>query len=432
MVGSCRGKWVWVALAGATLVGCGEAPRERVGRAHDKLAEPGPWSIPPEVLAVGDDQHVEFTGAGPWIGEEGCYGGISPATDILRDYLYAHFPQTYSIGGYACRHINGDPSKMSVHATGRALDVMIETVDGEADNDLGDPIGNWLIENAETIGIQFIIWDLYTWMAARDPGTKGKSYGGAHPHHDHLHIELADEYADLEQNWFDDLVSPPLIDGCSFLPPEGGVVEETSPCFGAFGSSEFWRFVEGAGSGDSLLWTNAFENDAPSNWARWNLYLDEAGSYRVEVYLDAEYAVHAQAPYAVKHADGEDLVVIDQSEHDGWAVLGEWMFEAGAGQHVSVFDHVDGPVAADQRIAVDAVRVTRLDGDGTTFDPTKPEGEGNLPGVPSSSARTNDEEGGCSASGAPTRGSTSWWWAGAIGVAWAARRRRSTTARLRP
>lgn len=427
MVGR-RGRCLLAVSGVVALAGCGEPPNEHVGRTLQPIAEAGPWHIPADVLAVGDEQYVDYTGAGPWLGESGCYGGISPATDLLRDYIYAHFPQTYHIGGYACRPIVGNESKMSVHATGRALDIMLHTVDGEADNTIGDPVGNWLIENAEAIGIQFIIWDLYTWMASRDPGTKGKDYGGSHPHHDHLHIELAEEYADLTENWFEDLVEPPMIDGCPFVPPDGGIVEETSPCFGAFGPNEYWRLVEGVGSDGSLLWTNAFENDEPSNWARWNLYVEEAGLYRVEVFVDPEYGVNPQTRYALRHEDADgpvtELFSVDQGVEQQWVDLGQWDFAAGVGQYLSVYDNVEAPVGDDQRIAVDAVRLTRLDGGGS-FDPSGP-GLGDDPSEPGGSAsKRSADEGGCrvSAPGVGPRGSTSWLALLGLGL-FASRRRR--------
>lgn len=393
-------------------------PEERIGRAARPLAEAGPWHIPPETLAIGDSQFVDYVGAGPWIGEEGCYGGISPGTDLFRQYLYLYFPQTYLVGGYSCRPIVGNESQMSVHATGRALDIMIHTVDGdEADNDLGDPIGNWLIENAEAIGIQYIIWDLYTWGAARDPGQKGKPYGGLHPHHDHLHIELSVDVADLTELWFLDAVDPPAIEGCLAIPKEGAIVEESDACFRAFGPNEFWRLIEDAGSGSALLWTNAFESDAPSNWARWNLVMEESGDYQIDVYVDPAWGVHRQTRYLVAHAAGETEVMVDQSAQQGWVSLGKFALSPDAPMWVDVYDHVAGPVEADQHIAVDAVRLTGQGFDPPTEDPAEktPE-ESEDPSEATKGHRGNADEGGCSMSSAPPS-PTGWGWLAALAFA---------------
>lgn len=412
---------------GVTAAGCTDTPTEHVGRSVSPMAVPGPWRIPDEVLAVGDTQDVLYTGAGNWLGEQGCFGDISPGTQVLREYLYAHFPQTYTIGGYACRPIVGNESKMSVHATGRALDVMLHTIDGEADNTLGDPIGHWLIVNAEAIGIQLVIWDLYSWGAHREPGQKGRDYGGSHPHHDHLHIELASEYEHFTENWFADQVTPPTIIDCPHLPAEGGIVDERSPCFGAYGPSQFWRVVEGAGHDDGLLWTNAFENDEPSNWARWNLYLENEGDFEVEVFIDPEYGVNRKTTYALRHALDEDgfeahEIIIDQGAASGWVSLGTYPFDEGERQHLSVHDNVDGSVDDDQHIAVDAVRLTRVVTEG---------GAGGIdrPGAPPFTVERPDQpagdDGGCSLA-STRRLADGWWLLLALGVL--ARRRHAEMA----
>src|SRR5690606_33532347 len=106
------------------LAGCADAVDD-TGSHAAAIAEPGPWQIPPDTLAAGDVQYVGFTGAGPWIGPEGCHGGLTSGAAILRDYLGYAFPQITMIGGYACRAVNGSTTTMSVHATGRALDIFI-------------------------------------------------------------------------------------------------------------------------------------------------------------------------------------------------------------------------------------------------------------------------------------------------------------------
>jgi MYXO-CTERM domain-containing protein len=383
---------------------------EDYSEVRGRLAKPGPWSIPASTLAIGDTQFVENTQAGPWLGPSGCSGGMTPGNDLLRDYLYAHFPQAYSIGGYSCRSINGDSSKMSVHGTGRALDIMIHTVgSAQADNDLGDPIGNFLIENAEAIGIQYIIWDLHTWNASRPAGTKAKDYGGAHPHNDHLHVELSVEASKHTTNWFEGAVSPPKILDCESIPEVGAIIEETDACFRAFGDAKYWRLVSDAGHGDSLLWTNAWENAEPGNWARWNLDFDVAGAYTVEVYIDPTWGVYQTTEYSVKHGANEALVTVDQAAKSGWVSLGDFDFAQGPEQHVSVYDNVLGAVADDQHIAVDAIRLTPVGGEPPTggWTPGGPVGGGGNSGAsstPSQQARNSGDDGGCSVPTAPAQG----------------------------
>ena len=42
---------------------------------------------------------------------------------------------------------------MSMHGTGRALDIMIPRVGGKADASVGDPIAGWLIHTAAALGV---------------------------------------------------------------------------------------------------------------------------------------------------------------------------------------------------------------------------------------------------------------------------------------
>jgi hypothetical protein len=383
----------------AALAGCEMGLDLEVDQAQYALAEPGPWIIPPETLEIGDEQWVPYTGAGPWIGESGCSDGLKPGAAKLRDYIYTYFPQTYQIGGFSCRAIVGNSSSMSVHATGRALDIMIPTIGGEANNSLGDPIGNWLIENAETIGIQFIIWDNWTWRADRS-APKDRSYGGAHPHHDHLHVELSEEAANLGTAFFQAPFEPPVFASCGTIGREGGVVENADRCARFFGASSYWRSAEGRGHSGSLLWTNSLASEEPANWARWNLDFAESGRYRAEVYLTPEYAESEMVRYEVVHGGEAEVVFVDQSaaHAEGWYAIGDFEFAAGGGQHISLFDNVHDASVEGRRIAFDALRLT-------PYDPTSDSREG---GAPSPSPEPEPElgpgisasvTGGCAAAG---------------------------------
>ena len=117
--------------------------------------------------------------------------------------LRASFPGATSYGGYNCRKIGGSNS-WSVHSTGRAIDLFIRTSGGQADNDLGDPVANWLIEHAEYLGISFLVYDRGSWGAHRPAGTKHRYYSGVHPHHDHIHIEVTEAAAQRATQWFRD------------------------------------------------------------------------------------------------------------------------------------------------------------------------------------------------------------------------------------
>ena len=154
-------------------------------------------------------------------------------------------------------------------------------------------------------------------------------------------------------------MTPPETD-CPALVADGGTVEETSECFVAYGPATYWR-SESTGHGGSMLWTNAFQNDTPSNWARWHLNLEEGGEYRVEVYAQPPFAVHRATQYRLRHGDVETAIEVDFAGADGWISLGQHTFAPGGGQHLSVYDNSPTAVPSDQHIPADAIRLVRID-----------------------------------------------------------------------
>lgn len=339
--------------------GGGEARNEH-GRLTQSLAESGAWHIPGDVSAIGDTQDVPYTSAGAWVGSSSCAPWLRPGTAALREWLYQAFPQNGGIGGYNCRAINGNSSQMSVHGTGRALDIYIPEDGGAADNGLGDPVGNWLIMHAEEIGIQYIIWDLWTWRADRADGAKDRAYGGSHPHDNHLHIELSVAGGEGQTPWFSGPQTLPGNVGCGALPAAGGTISELGACTQRFGPSAYWRYVEGSGESGQLYWTNAFEASAPSCWARQTIELTESGQYKIELFIDPTYGVYNQTRTTVRHAGQDETFFVNQGAASGWTFLGVFDFDAAGDEHLSIYDNVSGPVASDQHIVLDAIRVTRL------------------------------------------------------------------------
>jgi hypothetical protein len=120
------------------------------------------------------------TGTYEGLNGEGCSGGLKPGTKQLGDQLKEQFNTSY--GGYACRANTANKSQLSIHAVGRALDV---TASGSA----GDEIANHLVNNAETLGIQLIIWNHTIWKIGEN-GPSSRQYTGPNPHTDHVHAEV--------------------------------------------------------------------------------------------------------------------------------------------------------------------------------------------------------------------------------------------------
>jgi hypothetical protein len=141
------------------------------------------------VLAAGERLDVTYNGAG-----SRCSGGETAGARAFGNYMRAHFGSLMNlrvpgegIQIYNCRDVVGG-STLSLHAVGRAIDVFIPTLPGGvANNAKGDQVVAWLVANAQSIGVQAIIWDRTYW---RFDGRAPRCYTGENPHYDHVHVEL--------------------------------------------------------------------------------------------------------------------------------------------------------------------------------------------------------------------------------------------------
>jgi murein DD-endopeptidase MepM/ murein hydrolase activator NlpD len=146
---------------------------------------------------------------------------------------------------------------------------------------------------------------------------------------------------------------------CEAIPPQGATVDEQGPCAQRWGSEQYWRFVDGAGQGGSYFWTNAFVNETPSNWARWNLNFEEAGNYAVEVHVVAPHNRAERIPYLIRHAGRDERIRVSQNGREGWLRLGVYGFAAGDDQKVELYDN-SGEEGANLHVTYDALRVVRV------------------------------------------------------------------------
>lgn len=134
----------------------------------------GAWSPPSSALARAALTSSRYDDVGG-----GCSGGLTPHALALANLIAKRFGRS-DIGGYACRANTANAGKLSVHAVGRAIDVMIT-------GSLGDEVANWLLANADSLGIQLIIWRHRLWRSGK---SDLKPYGGPNPHTDHIHVEV--------------------------------------------------------------------------------------------------------------------------------------------------------------------------------------------------------------------------------------------------
>ncbi|MFO0602240.1 MAG: hypothetical protein U0324_03650 [Polyangiales bacterium] len=185
----------------ALLAGC--VTNVEVDRSVAAVAIPGPWVAPASTRAVAATQHVSVvdppavsplgrcTSTNPFAcscTHPACMAAY-PGTRDLNAFLLRRFPFLRAGGTYCCRQNSSATSvpMLSVHAIGRAMDLMVPMVGGDADNTLGDAVANWLVENASFIGVQRVIWDRAYWNGERGFGLLTSA---SLPHTDHLHVEL--------------------------------------------------------------------------------------------------------------------------------------------------------------------------------------------------------------------------------------------------
>lgn len=187
-------------LALLLLAGCAVDPDAAPGASQRAIVIPGPWDPPPETRAIAATQFVPVVDPPPVSPDGYCTSSdpfacscihpactpAHPGTSELREYLLARFPGVLNYGTYCCRQNSNRLTHLSVHAIGRAIDLGVPTIGGDADNTVGDEVANFLVENAEYIGIQRVIWDHTYWNGERGFGSLGGS-----PHVNHLHVELS-------------------------------------------------------------------------------------------------------------------------------------------------------------------------------------------------------------------------------------------------
>jgi MYXO-CTERM domain-containing protein len=203
-----RGLRSWIALVALTAFAMAVAAcsSQGDGAASDDSALSTRWTLPADVLVTGAKVRIAYEDAPKWTGTAACGGALKPGGHKLGQYLLQNFDEVSSVGGYACRRNTADSSRMSVHGTGRALDVFIPTLNGKADNAKGDKVANWLVTHAQRIGVQLVIWDRSIWRAN---GTNASAYGGPVPHIDHIHVELTNLASALKTPWFSDMSDAP-------------------------------------------------------------------------------------------------------------------------------------------------------------------------------------------------------------------------------
>jgi hypothetical protein len=124
---------------------------------------------------------------------------ITPRAAACKKDVLNHFGQNAFTGVevFNYRTKRGSTS-MSPHAIGNAIDFRVsKPYIGDAENvtasqkKLGDDTLNYLLNNADRLAIQTIIWFKKSYSR---PSFKATNYTGKHAHYDHVHVDFVPEH----------------------------------------------------------------------------------------------------------------------------------------------------------------------------------------------------------------------------------------------
>lgn len=146
---------------------------------------------------------------------------------------------------------------------------------------------------------------------------------------------------------------------CAEIPGDGGVLDNSGPCFDLFGPAATWRTAN-QGTGGNLRWTYAWINERPGNWARWRLHFSEAGRYRIYSHNVAGFTPSLQVPFRVQANGAEHTPRISFDLPEEWVLVGEFDFAAGGDQWVAIEDNTGEDRDLERQIVADSVRIERV------------------------------------------------------------------------
>ena len=172
------------------------------GRVDTRAYLPDSWVLPPDVVARGDAHRgIKYNYGQPGLIVPGQQ--IQPAAALVA--LAAHIQRIFPGHIQQAQFMRGgrsatggsrlNASVTDLHQFGRACDLMIRMRGRAVDHVLGDPVANWLVNNAAAFGIQFMVWATTRWNSSQRPGYRHGPYGNENQdntalHRDHIHFEI--------------------------------------------------------------------------------------------------------------------------------------------------------------------------------------------------------------------------------------------------
>ena len=120
---------------------------------------------------------------------------ITPRTEQMRELVIEEFGEGRDVGGVGCYRAVGG-WVVGEHPKGRACDFMVDangSMPSQAQVDRGWAIAEWARENADRLGIMYVIYRQQIWDVRRgDTGWRAMADRGSitENHFDHVHISM--------------------------------------------------------------------------------------------------------------------------------------------------------------------------------------------------------------------------------------------------
>jgi hypothetical protein len=152
------------------------------------------WELSPDAQrAVDSAGSIPYVGGGAWDASRCATSRTAHAADLAA-LIRSQFAWVRTIGGLRCEALHtwhGD--ELSIHAAGRALDVMTPVPPQVYGGTQGEQLANWLVANATALGVQLVIWNRRSWQGSLAPASRFAAYNGrtvSTEHRNHVHVEV--------------------------------------------------------------------------------------------------------------------------------------------------------------------------------------------------------------------------------------------------
>lgn len=123
------------------------------------------------------------------------HNSITPRTELMRDRAIEEFGRGDDVGGVGCYRAEGG-FVVGEHPKGRACDFMLNAngaMPEQSEIDRGWAISEWAMDNAEDLGVMYVIYRQQIWDVRRgDTDWRAMSDRGSitENHFDHVHISM--------------------------------------------------------------------------------------------------------------------------------------------------------------------------------------------------------------------------------------------------